>query len=158
MKKFLMFGLTAIMAIAGPMMMRSLQEKDLVGAAGVGQVVSVAEAEPYVPRGFGAWFFGTPQTDRITVTTTTGRFLISGMTTFPTGASVEVRDTIDGERTFCVTDSKSCGRLWNDATLVPVQNSEAASFREMMKYATILMVISLALGGLVLGLRSALRI
>ncbi len=153
MKKLLMFGVTVLCLVTAPLALRSLQEEDVIGTAEAGEVVSIAEAEPFVPRGFAAWFFGAPQTDRIAVTTSTGRYLVSGLSSLPQGASVEVRDNIDGKRVLCVSGSKVCGNVWNDATAVPVQNEDAAFFREIMKWGAILAAITVALGGASMAMR-----
>lgn len=157
MKQVAMGAATIILIIAGFATLRSMQDTDVVGATPVGQVLSVSEAAPHVPRGFLSWFFGDSQIDRIAVTTPSGRYLVSGLNSLPVGQDVEVRDTIDKERLLCVTNSTTCGRLWNDATVVPIQNEEGAQFRSMTTIIGIMAGLCVFMMALAIGLRGTFR-
>jgi hypothetical protein len=115
---YYLLGIGSLVALAlSAFVVKELNRDVALATASVGVVQKSRPTEPVRRPGFFSFFgIGPSQVDRIEVTTSQGRYVISGPTAFPEGSAVEVRDTPIYGRQLCSKSPPSCALLWSDAS------------------------------------------
>lgn len=137
---FAVLGIAGIAAMTlSSFLMMDLFRAEPLATASVGIVQNARQMEPL--RRTNLWTFlglAPSQVDRIEVITSHGRFVVSGVTGFPEGSAVEVRDTPFDGRQLCSMSPPSCASLWTDATPVVASTTpeagQAAFMSVFMKF------------------------
>lgn len=115
---YTLLGIGSLAAIAlSSFVVKELNRDVSLATASVGVVQNSRPTEPVRrPVLFSFLGIGPSQVDRLEVTTSQGRFVVSGGTAFPEGSAVEVRDTPFDGRQLCSKSPPSCASLWSDAS------------------------------------------